>query len=521
MTLGESIQKMTMTELKKLVKEVDIKPSGKKKSDFIAAIDEALSEKLNSCNISELKALAKESSIDLGGKKKKGDIIEVISSSLDPESLSAFLAPAKPEPEEESLEDIGEELVEIEKDVEKVLVDVGKIPTADMADILEIDKKLTDIVKVNVDYANVGSLLDVGRVKFMDGRYMESMKMLHEASKTSKDFFEEYQDVTYAYIILAAEKILEDCADAESNDEVAADALIDAKRAFSEKGARRSESAELLNKIASIVYKEELELLENLMNKRESTIKAIKVQGVDVFNAERYLHRAREVYLVGELANCMTNLEKSYNIANESKNVWVREIENDVPRVESIIKQSSEFGADISDAENYLNKAKTALENEDYSLCAELTKFAERKAMVGQHGQIQKAARLEKKKLDDAQEILTSLSPLVQEAKMYQMDVRAIDDAVNSSMGALQNNDYVNALTYAREAENLAKYLKTQVEAEREKILAAGGDFKECSMCLNHSVKLFTNNWARCMSCGQTFQVVGDKKRKKWGLFGK
>jgi hypothetical protein len=518
MALGESINKMKIAELRKLAKDLNIESSGNKKADYLTALYEAVERRIEPCTVSDLKSLAKELSINLRGKKKKKDVIEAIYLSITPKTIGTLLGAV---PSEESLEDIGEELVEIEKDVEVVIDAVEKIPSADMADIYVIDKKLADIINLNVDYSNVGSLLDVGRVKFMDKRYVESISMLHEATKASKDFYDEYQDVTYAFMILAAEKVLEECREAKSNDEKAADALIDAKRAFSERGPHRAEATKLLNDIAVKVYKEELELLEDLMNKRESMIKAMKIQGVDIFNAERYLHRAREVFLVGELRECTTYLEKSENIASESKDSWIKEIEEDVPRVEGIIKQATEFGAETSEAEKHLNHAKTALDNEDYSLCSELTKLAERKAMEGQQGQIQKAALLEQEKLGDAQKILATISPLVQEAKLYSLDVREVDNSVNSSMAALQNNDYVNALTYARQAENQAKYLKTKVEAEREKILASEDDLKTCSICIATAVKVFDNGWARCMSCGQTFEVKGDKKKKKWGLFGK
>ena len=545
MALGKTVEKMKVSELKELAKEIGAYTKGKKKENYLAAIEGAVNNKLDSYKVDELRDLAKENDINLEGKKKKLDIVEHIRLALDADDIISLIGPVAGEPEEEELtefekdameaagqvdkekvteelEEIGEELVEIEKDVEVVMDDVSKIPTPDMADVYEIDKRLTELVNINVEYANVGSLLDVGRVKFLDKRFLESMSMLREAVTASDEFIDQYQDVAYAFIIQSAEKILEECRESKSNDETAADVLIAAKRAFSKKGKRRSETVEKLSERAVQVYREQVELLEEAMTKRENLIKAMKVQGVDTFNAERYIHRAREVFLVGELSECMTYLEKSESIANDSKNIWIKEIESDVPRVENIIKQSQEFGTDTKEAEKHLKHAKTALENQDYSLCAELTKLAERKAMEGQQSQIQRAAQLEKEKLGDAQKILATVSPLVQEAQLYGLKTEDVDKHVSSSMSALQNNDYVNALTYAQKAESMAKYLRTQVEAEREKIISSGGPFKTCSICGAVSVKLFPNGWARCMGCGQTFQVISDKgKKKKWGLFGK
>jgi hypothetical protein len=559
MALGESVEKLKVSELKELAKGIGAVPEGKKKADYLTSIEGTVASKFDSMKVDELRTLAKNLAINLGGKKKKVDITEQIILSLDVDGIRRVVAPAEEMPvaapavsdagepdaaeseltefekaaraESESidkamvteeLEGIGEDLVRIEKDVEVVMEDVAKIHDPDMADIYEIDKILTELVNMNVDYANVGSLLDVGRVKFLDKKYLESMSMLREAIVASREFFEEYLDVTFAVIIQSAERILEECRDAKSNDEKAADALIEAKRAFMEKGANRLKTTEHLYGIATRVYREEVELLEDCMTKRENLIKAMKVQGVDTFNAERYLHRAREVFLVGEMADCMTYLEKSETVANDSKNIWIKEIDEAVPKVEGLIKQAQEFGTDTAEAEKHLDQAKTALKNKDYSLCAELTKLAERKAMEGQQSQIHRAAQLEKEKLGDAQKILASISPLVQEAQLYGLNTRDIDQTVNASMTALQKNDYVNAMTHAQQAETMTKYLKTQVEAEREKIIASGGPFKTCSVCGAVSVKLFSNGWARCMGCGQTFQVISDKgKKRKWGLFGK
>jgi hypothetical protein len=542
MALGKSVEKLKVSELKELAKDIGASTKGKKKENYLAAIEGAVNNKLDSFKVNELRALAKEMKIEMAGKKKKVEIAEQIRTSLDVDGIIEIIGPGDGETEltefekaameedkhppkervAEELEEIGEELVDIEKDVEVVMDDIKKIPTPDMADVYEIDKRLTELVNMNVEYANIGSLLDVGRVKFLDRRFIESMNMLREAVTASEEFIEQYQEVAYAFIIQSSEKILEECREAKSNDEKAADTLIAAKRAFSKKGKKRIEATEALVNIATQVYREEVELLEEAMTKRENLIKAMKVQGVDTFNAERYLHRAREVFLVGEMNECMTYLEKSETVANESKDIWIKEIEEAVPRVESIIMQSQEFGTDTNEVEKHLNQAKTALENGDYSLCAELTKLAERKAMEGQQSQIQRAAQLEKEKLGDAQKILAAIAPLIQEAQLYGLKTTDIEAAVNSSMSALQKNDYVNAMTHAQNAESMAKYLRTQMEAERERIITSGGPFKTCSVCGAVSVKLFSNGWARCMGCGQTFQVVSDKgKKKKWGLFGK
>jgi len=418
---------------------------------------------------------------------------------------------------------IAGELTEIETDLETVVKSIEHLPAPDMADIYLVDQKLADVVKTNIDYANVASMLDIGRIKFLDRKYIESMSLLNEAIKASEDMITQYCDITHAFIILSAEKILEECRESNSNNEKAADMLIRAKRSFSQKGKDRVDSIKALSEIANTVYREEVVFLEERLAKVEPLISAMKVQGVDVFNAERYIHRAREAFLVGELASVNANLDKSMNMANESKNTWIHEMKNDIPRVESILKQAKELGADITEAEKHLHQANVAFNNQDYSLCSELKKIAERKAIESQHLQIQKAAKLEKEKLGDAEKILANLTPLMREAEAYRINIPEFIGAVQSAKNALFNNDYVNALTYARDAESRSKTIWTQIKAQREIIIASREPLQVCQTCNTPGVKVFPYGKAICVNCGMVYdiQVRTQQPEAKRGWFKK
>ena len=522
MGTGKPLSKLKVSDLKKLAANLELSLTGKEKKDnFISLIEETINAKLKSLTVSDLKAFASDFEIDLGGAKKKTELVEVIGSNITDESINVLFEigqQAEP-PEDVSLEEIGEELVEVEKDLEEVVHKLEAEATPDMADIYEIDQKLADVVKQDIDSTNVASMLDMGRVKFLDRKYVESMTMLMEATKSCHLFYENYNDVTHAFVILSAEKILEECRQAESNDENAADALIHAKRTFPQGGKKREDAINELSNIANNVYREEVIYLEEKMAFVEPLINAMRVQGVDVFNAERYLHRAREAFLVGELASVHIHLERSQNNAEESKDVWINEIGNDIPRVDSIIQQAKDLGADISGAEKHLEQARGAFENEDYSLCSELKKMAERKAMESQHSQIQKAAQLERDKLGDADKILATLYPLVREADAYGLNTQMINSTMTNARNALINNDYVNALTYAREAENQSKPIWSQVRAQRETIMSSGQPLKPCQTCNVPGITVLGNGKAVCANCGMVYDVQvknssGGKKKK-------
>jgi antirestriction protein len=521
MSVSESFTKLKAPEIKLLAKDIGLKLMGReKKSDLLGMINAALDAKLNSMTLDDLKYFADSIGLDIPAAIQPADCAALLKPALTDAAVRQLFNVSSQQ--QSQLEEIGGELKNLEKDMESVLDKLEHLPPPDMTDIYVIDQKLTDVVKTNIDYSNVASLLDVGRIKFLDRKYVESMTILDEAIKASEDMIQKYCDITQAFIILSAEKVLEECRDSKSNNEKAADMLIHAKRTFSSRGANRLEAIQALSELAKKVHREEVIILEQRLAQVEPLINAMRVQGVDIFNAERYIHRARESFLIGDLASVTAYLDKSVNMANESKNQWINEIRNDIPRVESIIHQASELGADTAEAEKHLLQAKSAFANKDYSLCSELKKQAERKAMESQHSQIQKAAKLEREKLGDAEKILSSLVPIMREAEAYGINVMEMSGSMHSARNALMNNDYVNALTYARDAESRSKSVLTQVKSFREHVIASREPLQLCQTCNVVGVKLFPQGKAVCVNCGMVYDVqVREPEQKKSSWFKK
>lgn len=516
--------RMKVADLRSLVGDIGASLTGKeKKNDILSVLEKAILDRLSTMPADEAAAFARGLQVELKEPGQAASAMPGIMARATEGAVRAlFGSRAGAE-----LETIGEELVSVEADIEQVVHHIEVSQSPDMADIYAIDTKLADVVKLNVDYSPVASMLDVGRIKFLDRKYVESMGMLGEAMKASDELFSLYGDITAAFIILSAEKILEECRDSMANDERAADELIHAKRSFAARGSARTEAVRRLTEIATRVHREELAFLEARIASVEQSINAKKIQGVDVFNAERYLHRAREAFLTGELAAVMAYLEKSSAMAEESESAWIQEIQNDLPRVEAVLKQAADLGADVSAAEKHLAQAKTSFEKGDYSLCAELKKVAERKAIESQHEQIQKAARLEREKLGDAEKILTALIPLVREAEVYGINLAETNGAMRAARDALMVNDYVNALTYARDAESRSKAIWTQVKAHREAILGSGEQLQPCQACHSNGVKVFMHiNKAACAQCGMVYdlqprQPAQQQPERKGGWFRK
>ena len=239
MGVAVPIKKLKVSELKALVNEIGLNLTGKeKKNEILTLLENVTDAKLNSMNPDELKAYAGSLGLDISTTGQLSESVALLKPHIDSNTIRTLMGLSAPSEnnqiaEGENLEEIGNDLVEVEKDVENIIQNLEHRPAPDMADIYLIDQKLADVVKMNIDYGTVASMLDVGRIKFLDRKYVESMTMLTEALKASDDMINLYNDINLAFIILSAEKILEECRNSDSNDENAADALIHAKRSFS------------------------------------------------------------------------------------------------------------------------------------------------------------------------------------------------------------------------------------------------------------------------------------------------
>lgn len=468
-----------------------------------------------------MKELAARLDVALSGIRGKNNMIKAILDNASEAELSIALdISSDHEPENTGISG-AEELADIGRELENSVDELEKMPSAENADIQYIDEMLDNNTQLSVDYSPVGLKLDLGRVKYHDKRFMDALNELAVARENYEIFHANLTESLHSFIILAAEHVFDDCVDAQCNDEKAAAVLLEAKRAFLDKGARRREAVDRLIEVTNEIYKEQIAYIRDRMQELEASINTMKIQGVDVFNSERYIHRSKEAFSNGELSLTGEYLDKAKTLAEESRSDWIRRIEENLPRVKQVIQMANDLGADVSEAEKFLGQATMSLENKDYALCAELTKVCERKAMESQQSQIQKAAQLERRQLAEAQEILTQIEPALQEARLYGMDTRRVNDTIHNARIALQSNDYVNAKIYARDAENLMRTLAPQLEAERARLLKSSNDLTVCHNCGHPTVKSFNNGWARCLTCGMMSETKKQDKKLFGGLFNK
>ncbi len=506
----QKLNKLKISELKSILSRSHIAyPDKMKKAEIIDFISSTVEDRLSNLKVGELKQLSTDLSIDIRGQKKKDGIITQIMLELEPDRLPLLFSNI-----EDDLVRIGSDIVDIGKDIEETIGLIQRMPVS--GDIDEIDKVLFDLSNADVDISSLLKKFDMGRVMFKDRKFIDTIDELTETNDICTAIFSDFEDILYAHLILACENLIEKCNEIPSSEKRDTKILVDAKRGFKAGGSSRENSVRALIIYATGLYHSEINKIRESIVEIDSFITTMKLQGVDVFNAERYLNRARDSLNEVDFVNAIEYLDKSKNSANESQESWKSQIIDDVPRVERVISAANELGADVIEADKMLNQAKIALDNEDFALCAELTKISERKAMEIQQSQIQKAAQLERRQLGEVRDSLASMEPIIQEAFIYGIDIGEINKAIQNTKNSLVNNDYVNGKISVREAGNLVKLIWPRIEDFRKNIVSEGSEFHNCPSCGKTMIKVFDNHWARCMSCGLIWPPPPESKKKKW-----
>ncbi len=506
--LKQKLNKRKVAELKSLLSDSHIEHQSKlKKFELINLINDRVENRMVEMDVPGLGQLSGALGIDAHDESSKDEIISSIMMQIEPEQIPSLFNNT-----EEELVKIGEDLVDIGRDIEETIGIIQAMPASGNTD--EIDKLLNEKIISDFKIEPIIKRFDLGRMKFRERQFIDSINDLVDVRDLSIIEFSNLECIIYAHLILACENLIQKCDDVMDIKD--GNVLLDAKRAFNAGGKERQDAVNALVEYSKTLYYDEIKKIREAISEKDSLITTMKLQGVDVFNAERYLNRARDSLRDIDFTMSISYLDKAENSAKESLAAWKEQIINDVPRVGQIISAADELGAAVVDAEKMLVQAKLALENEDYSLCSELTKIAERKAMEIQQTQIQKAAQLERRQLSEVRSTLDSLEPIIREAFIYGVDIGEVNNAIQRSKAALNNNDYVNAKLYVREAENHVKLIMPHLENIRNNIVKSSTDLHQCSNCGQQKIKVFDNNWARCMSCGLIWPPPPDTKKKKW-----
>jgi len=187
----------------------------------------------------------------------------------------------------------------------------------------------------------------------------------------------------------------------------------------------------------------------------------------------------------------------------------IREVEESIGFVSDHIGLARNVGADMREAEELHQAARTAIAAGEHGHAGDLLKRAERLAMKGQQRQIERAMQLRQAQVEKAQGIISSCEPVLKEAESYDLSATEVRVLLRQARDVLTKGDYLAGLTFARNAEEAAQRLEAQVADERRRRGIQKPASGTCGVCRSTRVTFQDDGWGRCEDCGTTFRWRG------------
>lgn len=239
------------------------------------------------------------------------------------------------------------------------------------------------------------------------------------------------------------------------------------------------------------------------------TIREAANLGAGVGAAEDAWKSAVESLERRELSRAETALDRAAVLAAEAQTRRIREIGDALLTVEGHIAAARRVGADVAAAEDLWTQAKAAVAAGEYVQAGDLVKQAERTAIQGQLSQIDQAMRLRDSQIARARAIIAACEPLLQEAESYDLSVADVRTLLRQARDVLAKGDYLAGLTFARNAEEAAYRLASQVEEERSRRGIERPARGRCGVCGSDHLTFYEDGWGRCLDCAGEFRWRG------------
>lgn len=223
-----------------------------------------------------------------------------------------------------------------------------------------------------------------------------------------------------------------------------------------------------------------------------------------------------------DLSRAEAELGRASRLATEARERRIREIDEALSAVEDHITAARKVGADMAGAEDLWVRARSAVSEREYVAAGELIKQAERAAMQGQQRQIEQAIQLRESQIERARSIIASCEPLLQEAESYDLNVADVRTLLRQARDVLAKGDYLAGLTFARNAEEAAYRLASQVEEERARRGIVRPARGLCGVCGSDHLTFYEDGWGTCTDCRSEFRwrdPLGIRERLR-GLLG-
>lgn len=340
-------------------------------------MDKETRELLAKLFTSQLKQLAKEKGIDCGDSPDRIDYLSVLGKS-----------------DKITKEDVEQFVVEME---------VKASETVEGEEYFgEVEKVLKDYKSQGGIFNEADELLKKMQSNFGEGNLEDTISRGVAGSGLIEDLTIRFEMVRKAYVIFAFRQLIADVKASGIDVGDVEELVLKAAEHFHM--GRTEELDGILEEIsqrAKDLQSEQAKKLKEVINDVEDFIDESRDLGVESEEARDLLRKARENFESKTFKKVAYYASKAKNSAIEAREDRIKGISDSLLFVKTILEDTREIGADVSEVEKLYEEAQEAFEDKKYMKCKTLIKEVEQTALEIQDDQIQKAMSLKKKRVPE------------------------------------------------------------------------------------------------------------------------
>ena len=456
---------------------------------------------LSKLTILQLRDIARQSGIDISGSIRKKEIIDkILASDISPENITQMMTPGKFSHEENKSVEQAKTPAEPEK-IEKWTAE----PATEQK-IMEVREYIRHVMTNKPSFFPIDSELEAAVAKYLSGDFYGAVRDIRKARERASDLYSHFRIYTNALGIETSEKVLEEAMrrgkmqpeDKKALMEAAMVGFVDGTPAVREETLDKLESEALssFDRIIGDIGKN-IEVRQN---------RAIELQGIgaNVLEAINLLKEAEKLKLMLQLDAVQQLLGRVDELMKQAEKNRVEELRFSIPRVRASIEDAKIIGIDVGEPEKDLEKASYHFERGALKDCVESLSKA---GVVIDQTVTQRLANdvaLKQSILDEAKAIIQQIAAPMAEVHSYGIDASEGFHYMSSMQIALNRQDAVSTMKFAKRAEELSNKYSTELKELKDK--AAHVDGSKCWQCGQDMLYDYATGIRRCSNCAASMK---------------
>lgn len=241
-------------------------------------------------------------------------------------------------------------------------------------------------------------LLQETKNTFDSGDYIATIDKATKAIDLGSKVLSDFYGIGLSYAIRSSENMIETVKDAGIDSTQLEQILGQARQTFENRDFESAGS--ILTEIRTAIgdlYKKHSEIVSDLIETTGSMLEEVKGIGSDVIEAEIKLQEARELLASESLTKALDSIKEAESLAKTAQQNRIQEISNIITGAGEVIEEAKYLNAPVSEAEGFLEAAKSAFDSENYNSAVENANKASEFANAAKQEQIQKVMSIQEK----------------------------------------------------------------------------------------------------------------------------